>query len=173
MHMAGLIKKRKWLKASSEAYKALKSVVQDKQTVDDLKYLVEFRHAGNLEVYHSVINKYCPKRLHFSLYGMIARTQLAVLDFNCGSDDQAMTQGGALRYKQVFSRVTQAWVVKKIMKEKERNYLYPLLQKTIQMEKDIEGKNLPKIGYIPDNIAPTSKPKKADAIKNMQTKFRT
>ena len=169
----GRLKKRKWLKASSEAYKALKSVVEDKQTVDDLKYLVEFRHTGNLEVYHSVVNKYCPKRLHFSLYGMIARTQLAVLDFNCGSENQAMTQNGALRYKQVFSRVTQAWVVKKIMKQKERDYLYPLLQKTIQMEKDTKGKNLPKIGYIPDNIAPTPKPKKAEAIENMQTKFRT
>ena len=41
------------------------------------------------------------------------------------------------------------------------------------MKKDIEGKNLPKIGYIPDNIAPTPKPKKAEAIENMQTKFRT
>ena len=169
----GRLQKRKWLKASSPAYKALKSVIEDKKTVDDLKYLVEFRHTGNLEVYHSVINKYCPKRLHFSFLGMIARTQLAVLDFNCGSSIQAQTLDGVLRYKQVFSRVTQSWVVKKITKEKERDYLYPLLQKTIQMKADFKGEALPNVGNIPSNIAPVEKPTKKHAIKNMQTKFTT
>jgi len=48
---------------------------------------------------------------------MIARTQLAIMDFNCCADNvQAMTKDGTLRYKQVFSRVTQSWVVKKVMK---------------------------------------------------------
>jgi len=50
-------KKRKWLKLRSPAYKALQSVVENKKIVADLKNLVEFRHTGNLEVYHSVINK--------------------------------------------------------------------------------------------------------------------
>ena len=73
----------------------------------DLKYFGELRHTENLEVYHSVINKYCLKRLHFSMNGMIARTQLAVIDFNDSMcDEQATTAAGSLSYKQVFSRVT-------------------------------------------------------------------
>ena len=119
-----LDKKRKWLKNESPAFCALKSVVENKRTIGDLKYLVEFRHTGNLEVYHSVINKYCPKRLHFSMHGMIARTQLAVLDFNSGAEnEQQKTKDGVLCYKQVFSRVTQSWVVKKVTKKKQREYL--------------------------------------------------
>ena len=61
----GKLKKRKWLKANSSSFKALRSVVEDKKVLEDLQYLTEFRNTGNLEVYHSVINKYCPKRLHF------------------------------------------------------------------------------------------------------------
>ena len=33
------------------------------------------------------------------------------------------------------------------------------------MDKDVEGLALPKIGDIPDNIAPMEKPSKMDAIK--------
>ena len=35
-----------------------------------------------MEQYHSVLLKYAPKREHFSYNGMVARTQLAVLDHN-------------------------------------------------------------------------------------------
>ena len=165
----GKLKKRKWLKAKSSAFKALKSVVQDKKIIEDLKHIVEFRHTGNLEVYHSVINKYCPKRLHFSLYGMIARTQLAILDLNCCSENvQAVSKEGSLRYKQIFSRVTQSWVVKKIMKTKERPYLYLLLEKTIKITEDLKEN-----GDIPKNIATKEKPLKEDAINNMRTRFTT
>ena len=50
---------------------------------------------------------------------MIARTQLAILDFNDGMDnnEQATKNDGSLIYKQVFSRVKQSWVVKKVMKK--------------------------------------------------------
>ena len=64
------------------------SIIEDVKLLADMEYLTQFKYTGNLEVYHSVINKYSPKRLHFSLYGMIARTQLAVMDFNSGADDK-------------------------------------------------------------------------------------
>ena len=60
-----------------------------------LKFLRKFNHTGTLEVYHSLYDKYYPKRLHFSLRGMIARAELAVLDLNCGVGvGQAKTQSG-------------------------------------------------------------------------------
>ena len=54
---------------------------------------------------------------------MIARTQLAVMDFNSGADDKqlATKQDGTFRFKQVFSKVTQTWVVKKIKEKKKTN----------------------------------------------------
>ena len=42
------------------------------------------------------------------LEGLIERTHLAVLDYNCGSSNtQATTKEGKQRYKEIFSKVTQ------------------------------------------------------------------
>ena len=88
----------------------------------DIECLSQFCHTGSLEVFHSVLDKYCPKRLHFTLEGMIARTQLAVLDYNCGSSNtQTTTKDGKQRYKKFFSKVTHSWVVKKYLKQKIEN----------------------------------------------------
>ena len=38
--------------------------------------MTDFNHTGTLEIYHSLYNKSCPV--------MIARTQLAAIDFNSG-----------------------------------------------------------------------------------------
>ena len=82
--------------------------VENEKILADIKYLSKYFHTGNLGVFHSVLNKYCPKRLHFMLEGLIERTHLAVLDYNCGSSNtQATTKEGKQRYKEIFSKVTQ------------------------------------------------------------------
>ena len=43
-----------------------------------------FNHTGNLEVYYSVLLKYCEKSSHSSYEGMIARTELTA--FSKSSD---------------------------------------------------------------------------------------
>ena len=86
-----LDKERKWLETNSPSFLALKNVVENKKILADIKYLSKFCHTGNLGVFHSLLNKYCPKRLHFTLEGMIARTQLALLDYNCGSNNGQAT----------------------------------------------------------------------------------
>ena len=40
-------------------------VDKEKSLLNDLKYLTIFNHTGAVEVYQSLYNKYCPKRLHF------------------------------------------------------------------------------------------------------------
>ena len=61
---------------------ALKSVVENKKILADIKYLSKFCYIGCLEVFCSVINKYCQKRPRFILKIMIVRSQLGVLDYN-------------------------------------------------------------------------------------------
>ena len=123
---------------------------------------------GNLEVFHSVVNKYCPKRLHFTMEGMIARLQLAVLDYNCGSNNtQATAKDGKRRYKQMFSKVTQNWVVKKISKAKSQEYIHKILSSTLKASPDTAGDKLPRICLIPANIAPIEKPDNEETIENM------
>ena len=118
------------------------------------------------------VNKYCPKRFHFTLEGMIARAQLAVLDYNGGSNNtQATTKDRKRRCKQFFSKVTQNWVVGKISKTKDRVYIHELLSSTLEASPDTAGDKLPRIGLIPSNIAQIEKPIKEKAIENMKTRF--
>ena len=85
----------KWLKAGSPSHVALEEVVTNKKLLNDLEKRTEFHHTGELEQYHSVLLKYAPKREHFSYNGMVARTQLAMLDHNSNVHrKQAVIQKG-------------------------------------------------------------------------------
>ena len=104
--------------------------------------------------------------------GMIARTQLAVMDFNNSMcNEQATTAHGSLSYKQVFSRGTQSWVVKKVMKKRNRSYLEPLLRLTLNMTPNNNKNHLPVLGYISKNIANKDKPEKLTAKRNSKSRF--
>lgn len=50
---------------------------------------------GSLEVYHNIMLKYMPKRLHFGYDTMVARTQLAILDnnYNVGREQAETSEG--------------------------------------------------------------------------------
>ena len=90
-------KEKPWLKPGTAALVALEEIVFNKKLLKDLKLVTEFHHTGNLEVYHSMMLKYCPKRQHFNHEGMVARTQLAALDnnHNC-SREQAVVKKGSM-----------------------------------------------------------------------------
>ena len=87
--------KKAWLEEESNTYAVLVAVVKRRSLLNDLAFLKNFCRIGNTEVFHSLCNKYCSKRLHFSYYGMIARSQLAILDYNSGIGlKQARTKDG-------------------------------------------------------------------------------
>ena len=165
-------REKKWLKLGTPSYLALEKVVLNKYLLADLKYLTDFNHTGTLEVYHSLYNKYCPKRLHFSYHGMIARSQLAVLDFNSGvGAQQATTKAGNLRFKQQYSRITDTWVLKKIASKKNRTYRYDLMEDVFYLKKSNENYPIASLHDVPQNIAPIEKPDKAEAMMNQRTRF--
>ena len=165
-----LNQEQKGLKTNSPSFLALKNGLENKKIVADINYLSKFFVMGNLKVFHSVVNKYCPKRLHFTLEGMIARTQLAVLDYNCGSNNtQATAKDGKKRYKQIFSKVAQNWAVKKISKAKGRKYIHKILSSTLEASRDTAVDKLPRICLIPPNIAPIEQADKEETIENMKT----
>ena len=62
-------KKKKWLKPKSEAFKALQAIVTDKRFLKDLARVTLFCHTGQIEVFHSMLLKYCPKRQFFPYEG--------------------------------------------------------------------------------------------------------
>ena len=162
--------RKPFLSKDSPSYIALEKVVLDPNLLGAFDYLTKFSHTGTLEVYHSLYNKYCPKRLHFSYAGMIARSQLAVLDHNSGVDTiQSETKKGDPRYKLQFSKVMQSWVVKAIKEPKQKHYIEHLLFEVFESLSTDEVYEVPKLENVPDNIAPGEKPSKQECIKNKKT----
>ena len=75
-----------WIKPGSPSHKALQEVLFKRRFLNDLTKFVEFHDTGPLEVFHSLMLKYLPKRQHFPYQEMVTRTQLAALDHNFNLD---------------------------------------------------------------------------------------
>ena len=122
----------KWLAPGSDALIALEEVVFTPKLLKDMQLVTEFHHTGDLEIYHSMMLKYCPKRQHFSYKGMIARTQLAALDHNHNTGrKQSVANTGATkgmpRYNVVFPKGRSNWVAKPIREPQSHQFLYDLM----------------------------------------------
>jgi hypothetical protein len=48
---------------------ALQKIVTDGNLLKALPHMTLYCHTGNLEIFHSMLLKYCPKRLHFRYEG--------------------------------------------------------------------------------------------------------
>ena len=132
-------KKKELTIPASESFKALQDFVFSNSILKDLSYYTKFSHTGTLEVYHSFYNRWLPKSIHFSIHGKIARTQLAILDFNPGSNlNQATAKEGKKRYNSSFSKMTVTWLAKPI-KEKKSGEVF---QKLIFCTEELVFKNL-------------------------------
>lgn len=163
------MKKKKWLKAGSNAHDALVAVVTNKRIVRDIQRLTEAMHTGPLENFHSLLLKYCPKRQHFSFDGMIARTQLAILDHNTNVNrNQAKDANGNLRYRVVFPKRTKDWIAKPIREEKSHTWREEILRiaPTKPPQNNEHRPNLPQ------NIASKERPPKQEVIDRHVSRFR-
>ena len=69
---------KKWLKSGSASHNALRTVVLQDTLLQDNKKLDGFHHTGSLDVFYSLLLKYCPKQQHLSYDRMQARIEIAV-----------------------------------------------------------------------------------------------
>ena len=163
---------KKWLNPTSDAFIALQSIVFNKNLLKDMKHLTRFSHTGVLEVYHSLYNKWVPKSTHFSYSGMVARSQLAALDFNSGSDlPQAQTVNGNPRYNVNYSKITKTWSAKPIKKKKDYNFLHEMITDTLKCVTENQSLPVPELPELPNNIAPVQPLSKKDVISKQQSQF--
>ena len=160
-------KEIEWLESGSPAHVALEEVVTNKKLLKDLEKLTEFHHTGELESYHSVMTKYVPKREHFSYNGMVARTQLAILDHNANvgreqAEIKKASNQGEKRFKIVCGKQRKNWVAKEIKVPKTYTHVKGMMQDVILCH---QGK---KFKYEQKKqakcIAQTPKPSKQDVI---------
>ena len=152
-----------WLQEGTPSFHAVEQVVLDKTLIKDLRHLTEYHHTGNLEVYHSLLNKYCPKRQHFYFASMNARHQLAIMDHNSGTDrPQSVNKSGKPVFKYQFSKITKQWVEKPVKVQKKRFYLGEMMERVQEIklnDLDLPAASLPK---TPKNIAPVPRPDISD-----------
>ena len=150
---------RKWLRSGSVAHSALHKVVLQDTLLRDMKKLVGFHHTGSLEVFHSLLLKYCPKRQHFSYVGMQARIELAILDHNYNTQcKQATTKDGT---KIIILHLCLMY----IFTEGKTRYLF-VFPKEELFDYD-------KPDFIPQNIASIERPPKQEVITQHISRFPT
>ena len=169
-------KKTKWLEDGSSAYIAIEEVVLNKKFLKDIEKLTEFHRTGELEVYHSLLLKYAPKRLHFSYKGMVARTQLAVIDHNSntGRNQATVTRGknkGEKKYKLVFPKGQKKWVAKPIKIEKSYSFVQDLMESVFFMKNDTTDDEDVTTSCLPKNIAPIPRPSREEVITAHRTRM--
>ncbi|KAK7157007.1 hypothetical protein R3I94_006918 [Phoxinus phoxinus] len=136
-----------------------------------------FKHTGKLEVFHSLLLKYCPKRIHFHYTSMLARTQLAVLDHNENVNrHQASTKTGTPRFNVVFPKHSKQWVARKLYESTSQNFRVELVRRVLQRRMDSsivykDSSSHLEIQPLPKNIAQQLKPSKEDTVSKHLSRF--
>ncbi|XP_056457818.1 uncharacterized protein LOC130391621 [Gadus chalcogrammus] len=162
---------KRWLQPESQVFKSLRNIVEDKRLLKDLEQMTRFKHTGSLEVYHNVMLKYLPKRLHFRYDTMVARTQLAILDnnYNVGRQ-QTETSEGLPRYSMVFPKQSKEWVAKKIYEPTSQYFTQHLVKLVLERREERTPEDIPHV-QRPANIATKERPPKEDVIWKHQSRF--
>ena len=102
---------------------------------------------------------------------MITQSQLAIINFNKGSElEQATTKTGEKRYV-CFSKITNSWSSKLIKGKKGRLYLKNMVNEIIEQASSNKLLPIPKIPNLPKNIAAVPKPDKQET-KNQISRFK-
>ena len=113
-----------------------------------------------------------PKSQHFSYEGMLARSQLAALDFNLGSHlEQARAQDGERRYNVSFSKITKSWSAKPIKMKKDCTIFQDMVERAVDAVTQNHELPLPEVPNLPMNIAPVERPAKEEIINRQKSHF--
>ncbi|KAM5182399.1 uncharacterized protein ACMZJ9_002775 [Mantella aurantiaca] len=136
-----------WLTPGSAAHHHLISIVQDSKVQKDLDYLSGFYHTGEMEVYHNMARKYRSKKHNFLMDGMVARTQLAAMDYNHNINrSQAFVQKdkitsdsqGNLCYHLNFSKAKEDWVVSKISMPTSQEFMKDIMNDSLYLSAGVK-----------------------------------
>ncbi|XP_078604037.1 uncharacterized protein LOC144877851 [Branchiostoma floridae x Branchiostoma japonicum] len=165
-----------WLRPGSAPHRAMREIVSNKTFVKDMAHLTGFKHTGVLEVYHNMLTKYTPKRLHFPYLSMRGRLQLSVLDHNNNVfREQAKTLEGDPRWSVVYPKRTSLWVARKLFEAKTYEYRQQLMEEVVRRKESGQwkyGQHVLPDPEMPANIAPVERGSKQEAVDAYRTRFR-
>ena len=109
---------------------------------------------------------------------MVAGSQLAALDHDANTSRNHATvssgeKEGELCYKVVYPKRSKEWVAKPIMQKTKRDHLQPMLDAIVKRKNQDAADRSATITapQIPQNIANTPRPDKAEVIAKHTTRF--
>ena len=144
----------------------------EKRLLNDLDLLSKFIHTGALEVYHSLYNKYMPKRQHFGYKGMVGRSQLAALDHNSGTGrEQTVSSSDVRRYRYVYPKGMNDWVVKPVFEKKTKPHVAEMLHAVLESRALGNEPEQLEVPQLPKNIAPVPWPPKEELLARHASRF--
>ena len=153
----------KWLNPKSEAYKALQSVVTATQFLNALPQVTKFCHTGELEVFHSMLLKYCPKRQHFHYESMVGHLNLASLAWNLQTHEIRTNEDGDPVESVYWNKRRKDWVKRIEYIVTSDNHVEPLMLRILEVKADnIQIHAAQKPASIPKHVAKKPKPDAAD-----------
>lgn len=129
----GPLEERAWIKQGSMAHDELKSVVNGRMLVKDIKKLSPGQQTSGLEAFHKVVCHFAPKMVHFFHSQMNARLYLAALHFNENSSrEQAVDKNGTPMYIISYPKGRKGEGIAKEVKVKQTfNYVDQLMEEVL------------------------------------------
>ena len=166
----------RWLLLGSTSHQALQSIVLNKTLIKALDQMTKANHTGALEVYHSLLLKYCEKRNHISREGMIARTALATLDTTTmWKDSRQRLRLEILGTKLSIQREGRTgWLSQSQRSKAIYDYIDAILTKVVEARHNdmtIPTEELQPSSQLPPSIADVPRPPKQDVISKHHTRF--
>ncbi|XP_041945792.1 uncharacterized protein LOC121707358 [Alosa sapidissima] len=129
--------KKMWLCKDSEAYQELARIVLNTTLQKDLEHMGRFKHTGALEVFHSSLLKYAPKRQCFSYQSMKQRTNLAIMHHNENlTQKPKLDSEGKPVIVQEWSKRSKEWVTRKRYQQNTVNFRTKLMQLLLERRND-------------------------------------
>ncbi|CAH2281852.1 coiled-coil domain-containing 51 isoform X2 [Pelobates cultripes] len=153
-----------WVDEKSQAYSKLGIFVRDKQIHRDLEYMAKFCHSDDLNIFHSLVFKYRPKQIRFTMDSVVARTKLAVLAHNANVDrkqtnvqknvKEGTKQADGASSRPHFYKKGKNCQVKKIIEPATFDFIFPMVADVIRRAlSEFEVTWVPQGFLLPSNIA--------------------
>ena len=176
------VKKTKWLKPGSAAHLEICGIISEAKLLKDLHHCTKACHTAELEVFHSLCTKYCPKREEFEYEIMDARMKCAVMDHNenCQRNQAVIKKSqpgtankGEARFRCPCSKQTKEWNAKPVLEDKSYKFVEDMMVQLVDRKSKSSMKKREKTYRpldLPRNIAPVPMPPKEELIKNRKEK---
>ena len=171
-------RKKKWIEKDSSAYQALEDIITNPRDLKDMEHMAEPFHTGDIEVFHSLLTCYAPKRQEFELNVMDARVKLAILDHNNNvgrkqdtikNERKGSGKLGDKKWKFVCSKLSKDWVAKPVKEKKCYDFINRIIDDIVEQKEQgakvkVPARKALKRLHGPKNIAFTPRPDIGDIL---------